>query len=231
MAKKATEMKVDAHETPVKEAFAKVMSNEKAGKDAAKVAKDANAARAKAKVDSYVTLIVDCLLAGDEEAKVSPAGTIAKPWKNALKKVLVDDGGLKPRVYNDYVANIGNLIMLDREILNNLVKKNPKAENLYGPVALYLHDIDGESEAKIEAYIKRRKDPKDLIEIVAEKIANEYFKFWKEKPSDMSDLEDLVKSNLESSIKAESDRRAKVAETKEKIELLSDLKSKAEKAA
>ena len=230
MAKKAKEMKVDAHETPVKEAFAKVMSNEKAGKDAAKVAKDANAARAKAKVDSYVTLIVDCLLAGDEEAKVSPAGTIAKPWKNALKKVLVDDGGLKPRVYNDYVANIGNLIMLDREILNNLVKKNPKAENLYGPVALYLHDIDGESEAKIEAYIKRRKDPKDLIEIVAEKIAKDYFKIWKDAPEKMSRLEELVKTNLESYIKAESDRRAAVAETNENADMMDDLKSKADAA-
>ena len=46
----------------------------------------------------------------------------------------------------------------------------------------------------------------------------------------MADLEDLVKSNLESSIKAESDRRAAVAEKKKEIELLSDLKSKADAA-
>jgi hypothetical protein len=225
MAKKATEMKVDVN---VSEAFAKVMSNEKVFNAAKSAGADANKAKAAAKLDSYVTLIADVLVAGDD-GKVSAAGVIAKPWKNNLKKALVEDGGVKERVYEKYVANIGKLIKWERKAFDKIVADNP-ADDLYGAVSMHLAKIDCESEAKIRKYIDNRADPKDAIELAAEKIAKEYFKVWKEAPEKMSRLEELVKANLESSIKAESDRRAAVAETNENADMMEDLKSKADAA-
>ena len=226
MAKKAKEMEVNVN---VSDAFAKVMSNEKVFNAAKSAGADANKAKAAAKLDSYVTLIADVLVAPEEVGKVSPAGVIAKPWKHSLKKALVEDGGVSERVYEKYVANIGKLIKWERKAFDKIVADNP-ADDLYGAVSLYLAKIDCESEAKIRKHIENRDDPKDAMDVAAEKIAKEYLKFWKLKPSEMSDLEDLVKSNLESYIKAESDRRAAVAEKKKEIELLSDLKSKADAA-
>jgi hypothetical protein len=225
MAKKATEMKVNVN---VSDAFAKVMSNEKVFNAAKSAGADANKAKAAAKLDSYVTLIADVLVAGDD-GKVSAAGVIAKPWKNSLKKALVEDGGVSERVYEKYVANIGKLIKWERKAFDKIVADNP-ADDLYGAVSMHLAKLDCESEAKIKKYIDNRADPKDAIEVAAEKIAKDYFKVWKDAPEKMSRLEELVKANLESSIKAESDRRAAVAETNENADMMEDLKSKADAA-
>ena len=226
MAKKATEMKVDVN---VSEAFAKVMSNEKVFNAAKSAGADANKAKARAKLDSYVTLIVDVLVADPEVGKVSPAGVIAKPWKNSLKKALDEDGGVSERVYEKYVAYIGKLIKWERKAFDKIVADNPVGD-LYGAVSLHLAKLDCESEAKIKKYIDNRADPKDSIKVAAEKIAKDYFKIWKDAPEKMSRLEELVKTNLESYIKAESDRRAAVAETSENADMLDDLKSKADAA-
>ena len=225
MAKKAKEMEVNVN---VSEAFAKVMSNEKVFNAAKSAGADANKAKAAAKLDSYVTLIADVLVAGDD-GKVSAAGVIAKPWKHSLKKALVEDGGVSERVYEKYVAYIGKLIKWERKAFDKIVADNP-ADNLYGAVSMYLAELDCESEAKIKKHIDNRADPKDAIEVAAEKIAKEYFKIWKEAPEKMSRLEELVKANLESSIKAESDRRAAIAETNENADMMEDLKSKADAA-
>jgi hypothetical protein len=225
MAKKATEMKVNVN---VSDAFAKVMSNEKVFNAAKSAGADANKAKAAAKLDSYVTLIADVLVAGDD-GKVSAAGVIAKPWKNSLKKALVEDGGVSERVYEKYVANIGKLIKWERKAFDKIVADNP-ADDLYGAVSMHLAKLDCESEAKIKKYIDNRADPKDAIEVAAEKIAKDYFKVWKDAPEKMSRLEELVKANLESYIKAESDRRAAVAETNENADMMEDLKSKADAA-
>jgi hypothetical protein len=225
MAKKATEMKVNVN---VSDAFAKVMSNEKVFNAAKSAGADANKAKAAAKLDSYVTLIADVLVAGDD-GKVSAAGVIAKPWKNSLKKALVEDGGVSERVYEKYVANIGKLIKWERKAFDKIVADNP-ADDLYGAVSMHLAKLDCESEAKIKKYIDNRADPKDAIEVAAEKIAKDYFKVWKDAPEKMSRLEELIKANLESYIKAESDRRAAVAETNENADMMEDLKSKADAA-
>jgi DNA-directed RNA polymerase subunit L len=225
MAKKATEMKVNVN---VSDAFAKVMSNEKVFNAAKSAGADANKAKAAAKLDSYVTLIADVLVAG-YDGKVSAAGVIAKPWKNSLKKALVEDGGVSERVYEKYVANIGKLIKWERKAFDKIVADNP-ADDLYGAVSMHLAKLDCESEAKIKKYIDNRADPKDAIEVAAEKIAKDYFKVWKDAPEKMSRLEELVKANLESYIKAESDRRAAVAETNENVDMMEDLKSKADAA-
>ena len=226
MAKKAKEVKVDAN---ISEAFAKVMSNEKAFNAAKSAGADANKVKAEVKIDSYNVLIVDCLLAGDE-AKVSEAGTIDKAWKNKLKVALIDNGGCKPRVYNEYVANIGNLIMLEREEFNNLVVDNPKADDLYGPVAFHLDSLNCNSEAKIREFIKNRIDPKTEIDIAAEKIAKLYFDVWKNTPEKMSRLKDLVETDLKLRMDAESERREKLDETNKNADLMDDLKSKADAA-